>query len=304
MLQAVIVDRSVLVALFCSVFAVFLLLMPGCDPSVNVLQPSDQYRYSLFGALNVAADTQVIRVDPIGTQTPVGVSEDLDAAVVLRNLKSGTEIRLRDSLTTVAAGTTRVYNFWTTHPIQPGTSYQVAVRRDSLDLTSATTTTPMQAPELTVGSSIKLPCDTRPRFQDGLIAANSFEVVAHNSEHIAAAITHYPLLYPQGEDTLRTWVARDNYDDVMNEGDRFSISVFYLPELRGLNPESSSTCPPRSYFFRSAARMVVAAGGPRWPAWRGASLNDLARPDQFSNVEGGHGFVGGVYTDTIDIPIY
>lgn len=37
----------------------------GCDPSVTVVNPSDQYHYSLFGALNVAADTQVVRVDPI-----------------------------------------------------------------------------------------------------------------------------------------------------------------------------------------------------------------------------------------------
>ena len=281
-----------------------LLSTNGCDPTVDVLRPSDRYRYSLFGALNVAADTQVIRVDPIGTPTQVGVSPGLDVSVVLRNLDSGEEIPLRDSLTAMTADTLRMYNFWTTDPIRPGTSYEVAVMNDSTDLTTATTTTPVQAPDLTVRLPIRVPCDRSPRFQEDLIANNSFEVKARNVDHIAAAITHYPIIYPRGGDTLRTWVPRDHYDKVTDEGNRFSIYVFYLPDLRSVNPGSSADCSASSDFFRSAARMVVAAGGPQWPAWRNASLNDLARPNQFSNVEGGHGFVGGVYTDTVRVPIY
>jgi hypothetical protein len=40
--------------------------------SALVLNPSDQYQFSLFGTLNVAADGRVVRVDPLGDTSRVG----------------------------------------------------------------------------------------------------------------------------------------------------------------------------------------------------------------------------------------
>jgi hypothetical protein len=297
-------DRPDLVALMLALPVAVLLLVPGCDPAVDVLDPSERYQYSLFGVLDVAADTQVIRVDPLGMSSQVGTSADFDAAVVLRNLSSGEEILLEDSLTTVDADSTQFHNFWTTHPIQPATQYQVVVRTENSAPTTATTTTPAQAPDLEVGQPIYMPCTFPSPIVQDRRAENTFVVLARNVPHIAAATIEYPILEPVGDDTLRTWPSSDHYDKVADEGNRFTISVFYREELVRFHPDpsgGSAEC-PESYFFRPAARLIVAAGGPQWPEWQSASQDDLARPDSFSNVEGGHGFVGGVYTDTIRIP--
>lgn len=297
-------DHSDLVALMIALPVAVLLLVPGCDPAVDVLDPSERYRYSLFGVLDVAADTQVIRVDPLGTPSQVGAAQDVDAAVVLRNLSSGEEIPLQDSLTTVNAGSTQVPNFWTTHPIQPATQYQVVVRTENSAATTATTTTPAQAPDFEIGQPIYMPCTFPTPIIPNRRSENTFVVFARNVPHIAAATIEYPVLEPVGDDTLRTWPSSDHYDQVARDGNRFRISVFYRRELVELHPEPSTgavEC-PEAYFFRPAARLIVAAGGPQWPEWQNASQDDLARPDSFSNVQGGHGFVGGVYTDTIRVP--
>ncbi len=282
-----------------------LLLFPGCDTTVDVLQPSDQYRYSLYGVLDVAADTQVIRVDPLSSPNAPGASSSVDAAVVLQNLESGEEISLQDSLTILDADSTTAHNFWTTHPIQPSTKYRIAVKKENTVLTTGTTTTPAQAPSLNVGQPILLPCTyPTPTIPDRQ-SENTFVVFARGAPQIAAAIIQYPILQPSGEDTLRTWVSSNHYDKVSDEGDRFKISVFYRDELISLHPDppsGSPVCPGESYFFRPAARMIVSAGGPQWPEWQSASIDSLARPDLYSNVQGGHGFVGGIYTDTLRVP--
>lgn len=299
-------DRPDLVALMLVLPVAVLLLVPGCDPSVNLLEPSDQYRYSLYGVLDVAADTQVIRVDRLGSSVEIGAAPGRDVTLALRNLQSGTEIPLQDSLTTVAADSTQFQNFWTDYPIQPGTQYRVVVRSEDDVLTSATTTTPSQPPVLEVGNPILKPCTFPSPYRGDREAENTFVVLAREVPSIALATIEYPIIQGEDQDTTRTWIPSNHYDKVTDEGSRFKISVFYRDELVSIHPDppnsGSPECPDESDFFRPAARMIVAAGGPEWPDWRGVSLDQIARPDTFSNVQGGHGFVGGIYTDTIQVP--
>ena len=54
-----------------------------------------------------------------------------------------------------------------------------------------------------------------------------------------------------------------------------------------------------------SAKVIAAAGGPDWPRWdryHGASIEELALPDSFSNVHRGHGRVAGVYRATKRAP--
>lgn len=293
-----------------AVLAVILLTAGGCDTSVSVVNPSDQYRFSLFGVLRVSADTQVVRVEPLGDTTQVGAPSEVEATVFLENRDSGTQVTLNDSLTVLGGGITQVHNFWTTHPIETATSYKISVRVDGEPVTTATTTTPAQAPTLkhepdsTSDRAFLLPCEFD--FQDAPIESqNTFSARALGVESIAAAEVRYPVEV-RGPQPF-PWV--DHYSNVVyrEEPDHFRISVFYAEDLLSLNLTTDvpgmDTCPARSAFVRSHATLRVAAGGPEWPAWRGVSLNEIARPDTFSNVRGGHGFVGGVYTDTIRVPI-
>ncbi|WP_240315782.1 hypothetical protein [Salinibacter ruber] len=194
-----------------------------------VLNPSDQYQFSLFGTLDVAADGRVVRVDLVGDTSRVGSQKALAATVRLENVETGMQVMLADSFETIGEGSARFHNLKTTNPIRSGTQYRVSARVEGTSVMTATTTTPStEKPTICIGS----PCIT------GSTSA---------------------LKPPRGSGALI-----------------------------GLT------------FVRPRAQVAVTAGG---PGWRDVSLNDIARPDTFTNVEGGHGFVGGVYSDTIQIPI-
>ena len=284
-----------------------LLLVGACDPSVTVLNPSEQYRFTLFGTLDVAADTQVIRVEPLGDPSPLGAPPDLDASVVLENLDDGTQVALDDSFETVSGGIAQVHNFRTADSIHPGTEYRVAVRVDGNAVTTVTTTTPAQPPTLehkpdsTSDEPFLLPCELN--FQgEPLPAENTFSLRALGLDALAAVKVRYPVTF-EGQ-RAESYTEFDHYEDVSYrpQSGLYQISAFYARDLIMLN-EQDEGCPSPSDFREPYAVVTVVAGGSDWPEWRGASLNELARPDTFSNVQGGHGFVGGVYSDTIRVHI-
>lgn len=298
------------IAFFTTASMLILLFASGCDPKVDVFRPSDQHRYSLFGALNVAADTQVIRVSPIDDTTQVGAPSNLPVTVFLENLNTGERVPLQDSLTTLIRGrrTIQAHNFWTTYQILPATSYRVTVQKDGETITSATTTTPAGPPVLDRDNEFLLPCvfpkdcdDNRERRE-----MNTFHVAVQNVRHVAEASVIYPITRALPGDTLRLRHEFDHYKDVEDRGSFFEISVFYRPALVNIDPGTApvQTCASRRDFTHPYALVAVAAGGPTWPKnWRGEPLDLVAQPDTFSNVRGGHGFVGGVYSDTIKVPI-
>ncbi len=299
--------RRTWTALLVAAVVATLVCVSGCDPSVDVLNPSEQYQYSLFGVLNVAADTQVVRVEPLGDSTQIGAPPDIPATVFLENLDTGTRVQLRDSFDTVGGGIAQVHNFWTTHPIDLGTSYRIVVQEEGTPITTATTTTPAESPtllhnpEATDDKPFFLPCeldgDNNP-----IERLNTFSLRVRNVEEIAAVKVRYAVTSEAVEGSVVH--AFDHLDGASYEEDRrrFRVSVFYGSDLLSLSP-TPNACVGRSDLARPYASVIVGAGGADWPEWRGASLDELARPDTFSNVEGGHGFVGGVYTDTIRVPI-
>lgn len=303
-------NRPFVVSALTAVVTAILLLAPGCkDPTVDVLQPTDEFQFSLFGTLNVAADTQVIRAEPLDDSMQVGAPRNLNATVVLENVDSGETISLQDSASTFGDGSVRVHNLWTTHAIQPSTTYRVVVRREEKAVATATTTTPTRPPLLThtafPDTAVKLPCTFSDNPNIERKSENSFRVTVQDVERIAAVKVMY--LIPEAPP--RTPRAFNHFEDITKEEGLRFISVFYRPDLVASNPnpppppQSQDECASRSDFARPLARVEVAAGGPDWPEWRNVSLNDIARPDTFSNVRGGHGFIGGTYSDTIDVPV-
>ena len=282
------------------------LLIVGCqDPTVDVLQPSPDFQFSLFGALDVAADTQVIRVEPLGDSTQIGAPEELGATVSLENLDTNEQIPLRDSLTDLGVS---VHNLWTTHPIEPATDYRVVVRSNGEPVTTATTTTPDRPPTLThtafPDTSLQLPCIFPENPNNERRPANTFTVTAQDVDRIAVVEAFYPLMgAPPTAPRVFT-----HLDGVEQDEDLFIISIFYREDLVRSNPNpppppAMRDCASPSDFARPFAEVIVAAGGPDWPAWQDAPLNEIARPDSFSNVEGGNGFVGAVYSDTVQVPV-
>jgi hypothetical protein len=302
---------SVFVLALAAVVAASLSLAPGCkDPTVDVLRPDERFQFSLFGTLNVAADTQVIRVEPLDDSIQVGAPRNLDATVVLENLDSGEQISLQDSLTSFGDEPILVHNLWTTHPIEPATSYRVLVQREGEPVTTATTTTPAHPPTLThtaiPDTAVKLPCTFSDNPNVQLESENTFRVTVQEANRIAAVEVTYPI--PNAPS--RAPRAFNHFDGVeQQEEGKFVISIFYRPDLVASNPnpppppQPQDECASRSAFARPFVQVEVAAGGPDWPQWLGVPINEIARPDTFSNVQGGHGFVGATYSDTVEVPV-
>jgi len=181
------------------------------------------------------------------------------------------------------------HNFWTTAPIAAGSTYRILVRNEEGNTTQATTTIPHAPPTTRVQDSLRLPClPSLPR-------ANRFEVWVLDIDHLAALKVRYFQTFRESVHYTFDW-----YDETTKNGDRYEVRVNYLEDLRTANPQMGMPCTADSAF------VITAAGGPDWPAWAeysGAPLTEITRPDSFSNVQGGHGAVFGIYSDTTKVEV-
>lgn len=292
------------IGLFAAVSTLTVLLFSGCDPTVDVFRPNDQFRYSLYGALDVAADTQAIRVSPIDDSLGIGAPRTLNATVLLENLDTGEQISLTDFPTTVGGEDALVHNFWTTFSIDPSTSYRITVQEEGEPVTTVSTTTPTQAPSLSHDNGFLLPCLFPNSPSNQRKPPNTFVVTAQGVDRIAVADVIYPISFG----SFQTRRKFSHYGGIEQEGDFFRIPVFYRPDLVNLNPSPPpgprKECAGFGDFTNPHAFVAVASGGPDWPEeWRGVPFSQIASPDTFSNVQGGHGYVGGIYSDTIKVPL-
>jgi hypothetical protein len=85
--------RSAVVA---TSWALLICSVAGCDDSFQPLEIHDR-NFSMYGVLEVGADTQWIRVMPVRDSAFTSPGP-LDATVTMENLETGRTVELRDSL--------------------------------------------------------------------------------------------------------------------------------------------------------------------------------------------------------------
>jgi hypothetical protein len=108
------------------------LLVAGCDETVRPIRVNDEAFFSLYGYLDLNADTQWVRVMPV-RQSLFLSADPIDAVVTLEHVGSGAVVTLRDSafsyrdqrLDRVAYA----HNFWTAERLDPGASYRLTATR-------------------------------------------------------------------------------------------------------------------------------------------------------------------------------
>ncbi len=268
------------------------LLLVGCDPTVEPIRETDQI-FSVYAALDPAADTQFVRVEALRDDTPIGAPDSIDATVTLRDVRTDQTLTLRDSLTEVGPGIP-THVFWTDASLRPGATYRLRVERSDGARSAATVTLPERRPALDVDEAPVLPCqDARNRGRDGFI------VDAAGADRLAGAYALYPL--------LDRFFRRSTFRSIEQEQDTFRVTVGHAEDLEAIGANilpNDLGCPPRRAFSTDSIFVAVATAGPDWPnGIDSLSLDALARPDVAQNVEQGAGFVGGIYTDTLGVPI-
>jgi len=267
-------------------------LAAGCDTSIDPIRGSDRL-YSIYGILDAAADTQFVRVEALRDGVPIGAPDTLDVRVTLQHVDTGREISLQDSLATVGPGIPTQL-FWTDASLTPGATYRLDATRSDGATSTATITLPRRPPILHFEERPLLPC------QDARNAGRAdFRVDAAHADRLAGVYVLYPLL-----DEL---IRRTNFRTVTLERDTFRITVNHVDDLEAIGanllPEDLG-CPPPDAFSADSVFVAVATAGPDWPdGIDSLSLDALARPDVAQNVERGVGFVGGIFTDTLGVPI-
>ena len=116
------------------------LLLAACEETIDPLLETDR-QFTLWGTLDMNADTQYVRVVPIRPtlDAPAG---PLDAAVTSTDLNTGETVAWRDSVITFSGGTV-AHVFYAPLRVQPQHTYRIEVTAPDRPLvTSATTTIP------------------------------------------------------------------------------------------------------------------------------------------------------------------
>ena len=127
--------------------------LAGCDDTFDPFRESDVL-YSVYGHLDVAADTQRIRVSPIRRPLYTVSPDPVDAMVVIEELESGRMIQfVPATVGRLAANfgeTLYATNFITTEVIRPRSTYRISIRRSDGAEASAVVRTPADFSDSTV----------------------------------------------------------------------------------------------------------------------------------------------------------
>ena len=114
-------------------------LAGGCE---NTFEPfnEDEGFYSIYGNLNLYADTNFVRVKNLNIPLYEDSTRQFDATVTLKNLNTGTSLTMTDSLIEFEGVLT--HNFYTDADIAENSEYQVAVEGPDGKSARISTTTP------------------------------------------------------------------------------------------------------------------------------------------------------------------
>ncbi len=258
-----------------------LLFLGACDTSIQPFDPGDR-AFSLFGYLDVAADTQFVRVAAI-RDSIAAEPGPIDATVTLHERGTNRVVTLQDSLFTFfdLNESRIVYNFFTPERLQPNATYELRVERS--DGATATAVVPLpELPQVTL--EVQLGFGFIPFFVQTIRIPDSDKV-------IDITIT-YRLRTARGGDAFTFSLS---YLDLLNEQSRIpSVTINAYNDLLARFP---GTCPQVL-----TSEVLVAVAPNDFPDLTDVDLETVARPDVITNVEGGVGFVGGVAIERRDWP--
>lgn len=255
-------------------------LLTGCDESLNPFVDSSRH-FSLYGALDMRADTQYVRVIPVEKSLVVSEGGAIDARVFTTDLKTGSIREWEDSLFVFRDGSAG-HVFWAPLRIQPTHTYRMEVVRSDGATTVVETTVP-SIPTAEIAEPRRL------TFSSGRVEVTQ-NVTWHGVDRAPAA--------------LEMWYRfsgspRSNFLDI-----RFDYStadqsltepgwniVARLSEDRDRILESIR---PQDYLFLGVGMRIVVFDDQFVPPGGVFDPDVLSQPGSFSNVEDGFGFVGSV----------
>lgn len=262
-------------------FVICTLIFLGCENSFEPLQINEELTFSMNGVLDVHADTQWVRVMPIGESLNPTDPTPNGSVLNLTDQSTGEIYTLRDSLFKFG-GDTYVWNYWLSEDIRGDESYEIVAESPEGDQSLVVVSTPSSLPEPEV------------------VYAEDFESISVTGialDTIVVAETRYlaQALTDAGCAPEREIVISHLNEMNFNAGDEYSI-----------NSENREDLARELGVFADQIRInqrefIVVTAGPDWPDDVGLSELEKNLPEVDSNVEGGTGLVAGIARRKIEI---
>lgn len=148
--------KRILMVLSLSMLASF--FVTACDNSFEPFNEDEGF-YSIFGGLDLHADTNFIRVKDLNIPLNDDTSRQVDFTVTLNNLTNGSSETLKDSV--IIFDSVLTHNFYTTRQIREASEYEIVVDGSDGKSVSMTRTTPYDSDILIDTGDIADGCTAR-----------------------------------------------------------------------------------------------------------------------------------------------
>lgn len=252
-----------------------LLYITGCESNFQPLQENNQYAYSIYGTLDVHADTQWVRVMPIHDKLIPSKPDSNHTRVSLVRNSTGEKVMLNDSLF-VFGGDAYVWNYWTTEEIHPNEGYILEAEGAESQKSSVAIRTP---------STLPLPVIQYSE-ESGRVKVNGM-----NPEPLVMvdAVFYVQEIRPFLGDLGPEVKVRISYlDDLYEDPDSESYRLVF-DERKAITGETGY-----GDFVINKRTLQIASGSSDWPDLTDLSEQEMQLPDVVSNVENGIGVVAGI----------
>lgn len=249
-----------------------LISLSGCENTFNPIKENDELVFSMVGVLDINADTQWVRVMPVGK-----------SLLPLNPEPNGTEVRLiRESTGSVSVmddslfrfnDDTYVWNYWTDEPIHPDEFYTIVAENPEGEKSIVRVETPSITPVPEVEFNERLErVYVHGEKTDSLVVIESRYLVQPLTDMGCAEETEIVLSH------MNQVVVRGEAEYYMTAEN----GVALWQEL-GVN----------SYIINRRAVIIITATRD-WPNAASLTEDEVALPDVISNVENGTGVVAGI----------
>lgn len=250
----------------------------SCDNTFEPFQKNNQYIFSMYGTIDLHADTQWVRVMPIGQTLFIEEAEPIDATVELTRNSTGQVVTMNDSLFQFAANAF-AWNYWVPISLHPDEAYTVTARNSENEESKVIIQTPsiLPVPEVVeyfedddrgtiIGSS-----------KDSLVV---LEVRYRAQNLLCGPEKEIVISFINGIDH-----SREDYRVNMSNAGRIASSFGVLLGNYRVN----------------SRKFVVVSVSEDWPDLAEYSDDEIVLPHVATNVENGTGFVPGIAKRVIDI---
>jgi hypothetical protein len=260
-------------------------LVSSCDTSVDLYDLNDRH-FSILGFLDASADTQFIRIEHLRDSVAYG-SGPLQAEVTLEHLETGEVTVLRDSLAQIFDPVEEefipIHKFWVPLRLQPAGRYRLTVTGEGGAASTAAVTLPDSFPDPAFELDPPIACECIRNPNDG----DEIHLEIPGISRLAGINAVYETAFGQTFTVI-------HFDDAVRMPDGYQLSFSYLEDISFFVPPT----PEKGRCIRRLA-VLIGAAGPEWP--ENAVTTEF--PENYTNIEGGEGFLGGILTKTIEVPL-